>query len=1163
MSKTSTPQLSPSTSETEISSLALSADLESKENSDAEAAASPEIVINHESLDAVIDQVKKYHLGLKNVEADYPLEPSFAAIKDFWKEYRTDDNADRKKLHIDVTLDAIIKQLEKLGDFGDLHTLKIGGKLRTYLHEFSAQDAMENYLRKMVVYVTKLANPQLTLEERIIRLQEFPLSIPNKEFNCLDGTEERLDFSLRKLQKTSAFIKAHEIVLGKGVHKFSSDVYEGNQVHIRGAIENILGFVNSDAHFQEITAKEIPAEKAYQFFLNYAANLTDALMEIRIDMAKKIMNEHEINSASIKLLMAAADLKESTVMTWLMEHSLEDEDGLNSKWNLEKIPELFANCDKTVIDNPLLQDLPTSLFAKDIAVKTATLIKSENRDQQKIGLKILAMMGNSIQLGSNILGFLRVILELGDGENNEDRYLHGKAILDSLANHADLEKIIEKVRGQDSYNAAYAQSIFFGDATKAETLIAILCCNALNNDVKWLIEQLADGEMDKVIAESASFIFNIFHNPERFLILQNLLHGEREITSQHATNLGAFLAALGAQYNDIEMIKYVQRGFLTLEEEVPEAAAAASPAKRYANGTEMVNMGLRITLGPEENQNTGLFYLTTRDARIFENIISNKELYDAVLTAENINILYKLIARKDVINFKEIFKRLTGPEITAAEKTILMQEIISGVDGTVLELIRFASKIGYVEIFDELLNARVLPAILMMPDQQGMTAAHYAAMNGKLNIIDKLIAVGIPLEQLMITDQNGGTLLHHAVESGATDIIARLVEKGVQLKDYITGDKNIIRTVVINDRADVIEQFLTLGITIEDLITLDAQGKNIIHEAVIYGAPNILRKLIPLIEKQELLRADIYNKTPTQYAAYYGKDEVVKVFIDAGLTAAELMAADNVGLTAAHFAVKRAKPKIIKALSAKVSPQELMAADQKELTPAHHAVMLGNHQEMLLALIDAGITPKELMKPTQLGSTLAHFAAHFKNFDALKMLTQLGIGIKEIMKENNAGHSPLDYADSQETKTLLETYISFSSIADDIAARAINNAQAKCTLQSMNEASDLIFLHLLKKFNVNAANPEKGLDPNILQQARDSIVKEAEKIKHCFTLQAYSAAAVTSEVEIDLAGIKEAFLDPNSSALAQSMTNLSLSQRPLAQAAAEQTDSPEEAKARD
>ncbi|KNC46491.1 uncharacterized protein AMSG_02926 [Thecamonas trahens ATCC 50062] len=285
--------------------------------------------------------------------------------------------------------------------------------------------------------------------------------------------------------------------------------------------------------------------------------------------------------------------------------------------------------------------------------------------------------------------------------------------------------------------------------------------------------------------------------------------------------------------------------------------------------------------------------------------------------------------------------------------------------------LRRAAAEGRADVVKRALDTNGLGADPNAPDEEGVTALHWAAEMGHANVAALLLAH--PAIAPNATTAHGATPLHWAVDGGARDVVLALLAQPA----------------------------------IEVSPRLASTGATPLHAAVRAGMEAISTDLVRA--GADVAARDSQGDTPLHAAVELGSVPLVRLLLEAGAPAT---AAGHGGLTPLHLAVGRNRDAIVAMLlsGGRICERDINASDETGATPLHYALvglLAGrNNEDEIEVLLSLGAdVHARCDAPPGVGTAL-HFAALDNHVPIASAL--LGLGA-DVNARNMHGLTPLHY----------------------------------------------------------------------------------------------------------------------------------------------------------
>ncbi|KAF7863994.1 hypothetical protein EAF04_006959 [Stromatinia cepivora] len=317
-----------------------------------------------------------------------------------------------------------------------------------------------------------------------------------------------------------------------------------------------------------------------------------------------------------------------------------------------------------------------------------------------------------------------------------------------------------------------------------------------------------------------------------------------------------------------------------------------------------------------------------------------------------------------------------------------------------------------VELVNKLIDAG---ADYQMPDSFGRTCLHFAVASGDTDVTKLLLGKNADVNakdgevQLLLhcqsdvnaEDNDSQTPIYEACLSGDV-MVARILLKHSANVNCIDKSGNTALYAALGwcqtatkSNMELAELLVRYG---ADLSMRDNRLHDPVVRAVALNDIKILEFLLKCWKEKDpegcfLLNRDFDSLEPLHRAAAQGRDEVVKMLLDAG-NASKLCRQPGVyDSTALHLAVKNGHKEIVKTLLDASGPSMSLETDQCGATPMHWAASKGN-VEIVRILLDKG-DASAIFVPDKAGATPLHCAASKRYVEAVRII--LGEGDGSIM----------------------------------------------------------------------------------------------------------------------------------------------------------------------
>ncbi|KAF3943626.1 hypothetical protein CMV_029835 [Castanea mollissima] len=389
-------------------------------------------------------------------------------------------------------------------------------------------------------------------------------------------------------------------------------------------------------------------------------------------------------------------------------------------------------------------------------------------------------------------------------------------------------------------------------------------------------------------------------------------------------------------------------------------------------------------------------------------------------------------------------------------------EVLREVTSTKNTILHVAAKSGKTKIAKKIIALD--PSLLHERNSKGNTPLHIAASLGHKDMTNFLFSqhqhTTVPL--LKITNESNETALHGAVRNGHNTIVKKLIEKDPSMTSLRNKDGESPLFIAV-DRGffDIAEYILDIEECFE---YRGSKGKNILHAAAIRLDESNLFKLstqdfltckavvsflrevhhdlyairdsfyqtkIPkhILDKREKLNItkidfmekvidkfpkaiteeDEYGWTPLHYAAYFGDEILVKLFLDRDISLAYKQ--NNEGMCALHISAQKGHVEVM-GMFIERCPYTSQLFDKSHRTALHLAAESGNTKALKIFFQNRKFAFRDLVnEQDDEGNTPFHIAAANGNYALLMSLADVrrmggavnkkGESILDIIKADN------------------------------------------------------------------------------------------------------------------------------------------------------------------
>ncbi|CAH8579344.1 unnamed protein product [Heterobilharzia americana] len=300
--------------------------------------------------------------------------------------------------------------------------------------------------------------------------------------------------------------------------------------------------------------------------------------------------------------------------------------------------------------------------------------------------------------------------------------------------------------------------------------------------------------------------------------------------------------------------------------------------------------------------------------------------------------------------------------------------------------------------------------VLQMPDKNGYTPLHLAAVYNHEKLVTYLVEQGSPLE---MTETNGWTPLLLAAMKGAFQTCIQLLRLGANPNAHDSSNRNLvhllmlfrgpgIRTVLPEVNDEVLFKRLVnekdkygstplhystkmgnLGATTAFLLRgassleRDNERNTPLHTAAYFGRLHTCEKLLATSHGMRAMNCpDAVGRLPLHVAVEHGHLEIVKLFLDHGC----LFRKCHIGNTPLHYVSIGGCLKTCKLLL-QTSPSLLNQTNFHGMTALHYAAKENNAE-----VLDYLLTSKAKILPDKDGLYFVTYALQHRNYETMKAI---------------------------------------------------------------------------------------------------------------------------------------------------------------------------------
>ncbi|KER21944.1 hypothetical protein T265_14974, partial [Opisthorchis viverrini] len=298
-----------------------------------------------------------------------------------------------------------------------------------------------------------------------------------------------------------------------------------------------------------------------------------------------------------------------------------------------------------------------------------------------------------------------------------------------------------------------------------------------------------------------------------------------------------------------------------------------------------------------------------------------------------------------------------------------------------------------LECVDLMLNARPeeKEAALRMPNKNGYTPLHLAAVYNHEQLVHYLVEKGSPLE---LTDGNGWTPLLLAAMKGSFRACIQLLRLGANPNAHDVSNRNLVHLLML---------FRGPGVrTVLPEVNDETLFKQLVNEKDVFGCTplhystkmgNLGATSAFVLRGASALERDNDRDTPLHTAAHFGRLHTCERLLDTSLGMRAMNSPDALGRLPLHVAVEQGHVEVVKLFLEKgcvfrKHPINLISVSVKfvllslsQLTALHYAARANNAQ-----VLECLLTANAAFVPDNDGLYFVTYALQQQNYEATKVI---------------------------------------------------------------------------------------------------------------------------------------------------------------------------------
>lgn len=289
-----------------------------------------------------------------------------------------------------------------------------------------------------------------------------------------------------------------------------------------------------------------------------------------------------------------------------------------------------------------------------------------------------------------------------------------------------------------------------------------------------------------------------------------------------------------------------------------------------------------------------------------------------------------------------------------------------------------------------------------------MPPLYEASLKGDLNRVKELIASKADVNIANFGDMSA---LHIASMAGHTSIVRELLENGANREALTAIGASPLYYAAGNGYGDVVELLLLFGSKID---VADKSGWTPLHIAALQGHQNVVAVLVR--KGAQVNVPDNIGGNPLHWAASNGHRAIVEMLIAQGANVNALTVGEFGQGTPLHGACMQGHAEVVEVLLRNQADLKALTGDGE--TPLHCALKSAPHFTVKLieddikkVLIEKGLGAYVTDKP------IINIGDRYAYKRVIELLLAYGA---EVHIKDGDGKTPIDYAEQEEIKTLLQ-----------------------------------------------------------------------------------------------------------------------------------------------
>ncbi|XP_022143169.1 ankyrin-2-like [Momordica charantia] len=395
--------------------------------------------------------------------------------------------------------------------------------------------------------------------------------------------------------------------------------------------------------------------------------------------------------------------------------------------------------------------------------------------------------------------------------------------------------------------------------------------------------------------------------------------------------------------------------------------------------------------------------------------------------------------------------------------------------------------------------AHCCPPLLWKVNSSGDTALHIAARDERLDLVMLFIGCARKVDEatgeskhlkllLRMVNRNKDTALHCAARSGSCESVKLLAEADTEVCSFVNNADESPLYLCVASGFYGIHQYI-IDCAPSSALYKGPRGLTALHPTLFFQTYS-LEKIEALVRwRREMIgKRDNLGMTPLHYAAFYGRIEAMKLFLEYDSSAILLL--NKNGDSALHIAAFEGHINVLEELI-KCRPDCYNLINNKGRTPLHSAV-LGRQVAAVEFILKTPTLERLTNKQDKDGNTALHLAVLHKFYAAIHIITDSTKLSARIV--NNRFLTPFDVSDEHD---------------EEVSRAAVSCLDLKMGLMTMHQSAKAQLEKMNKELRENGREEKKTSSSFILNKKSDDQNSELHAALEVILLVAMLVATVT------------------------------------------------------